>query len=109
MINIPNYNPNFGRERTWFNSLAPMWDLNDVREDLSEHINVVSTSLSRRFRGRSSYHMTRGTSSETDRLVINKVNLGSTSYQGGHNSASDKVSLLKNSIPKLFIISIHFI
>ncbi|XP_031623210.1 transmembrane protein 184C [Contarinia nasturtii] len=84
-INIPN----FGNDRTWFNSLAPMWDFNDVREDLSEHIGVVGSSLSRRFRGRTSYYMARG--AETDRLVINNANLGSTSYQGAYNinSASD--------------------
>lgn len=87
-INIPNY----GNDRTWFNSLAPMWDLTDVQQDLSEHIGVVGSSLSRRFRGRTSYLMTRGTS-ETARLVANQ-NLGSsTSYQqpGGYNvnSASD--------------------
>lgn len=85
-INIPNY----GNERTWFNSLAPMWDLTDVQQDLSEHIGVVGSSLSRRFRGRTAYQLTRGTS-ETDRLMTNNINLGSSSaYQAGYNhSASD--------------------
>ncbi|XP_055299784.1 transmembrane protein 184C [Sitodiplosis mosellana] len=87
-INIPNY----GNDRTWFNYVQDMWDMTDVQQDLSEHIGVVGSSLSRRFRGRSSYHMTRGTS-ETERLM-NNPNLGSsTSYQqhGGYNinSASD--------------------
>lgn len=84
-INIPNY----GNERTWFSSLAPMWDLTDVQQDLTEHIGVVGSSLSRRFRGRTSYHLTRGTS-ETDRLVANNPNLASA-YQGGYNisNASD--------------------
>lgn len=83
-INIPNY----GNERTWFSSLAPMWDLTDVQQDLTEHIGVVGSSLSRRFRGRTSYHLTRG-NTETDRLMNNGT-LGSA-YQGGYNvnSASD--------------------
>lgn len=84
-INIPNY----GNDRTWFSSLAPMWDFTDVQQDLSEHIGVVGSSLSRRFRGRTSYHLTRGTT-ETARLMTNSAALGST-YQGGYNlnSASD--------------------
>lgn len=84
-INIPNY----GNDRTWFNSLAPMWDFSDVQQDLSEHIGVVGSSLSRRFRGRTAYNLTRG--SETDRLMTNNVNMGSSTYQGGYNvnSASD--------------------
>lgn len=83
-INIPNY----GNERTWFSSLAPMWDITDVQQDLSEHIGVVGSSLSRRFRGRTAYHLTRGT--ESERLVSNNANLGS-GYQGGYNisNASD--------------------
>lgn len=82
-INIPNY----GNERTWFSSLAPMWDITDVQQDLTEHIGVLGSSLSRRFRGRTSYHLTRGTT-ETDRLTSGT--LGSA-YQGGYNinSASD--------------------
>lgn len=86
-INIPNY----GNERTWFNSLAPMWDFTDVQQDLTEHIGVVGSSLSRRFRGRTTYHMPRGIS-ETDRLMISSATMGSiSSYQGGgyNNSASD--------------------
>lgn len=51
--------------------------------NLSEHINVVGSSLSRRFRGRTAYHLTRGTS-ETDRLVANTAN-AAAAYQGGYN------------------------
>lgn len=84
-INIPNY----GNDRTWFNSLAPMWDLTDVGQDLSDHIGVVGSSLSRRLRGRTAYQLTRGTS-ETDRLMTNNANLGSMAYQTGYiQSASD--------------------
>lgn len=86
-INIENY----GNDRTWFNYVSPMWDLTDVQQDLAEHIGVVGSTLSRRFRGRTSYHMTRGTS-ETDRLMNNPNMTSSTSYQhGGYsvNNASD--------------------
>lgn len=85
-INIPNY----GNDRTWFNQLAPMWDFEDVRQDLSDHIGVVGSSLSRRFRGRTQYQLARGTS-ETDRLMINSLNAGASApYQSGYNySASD--------------------
>lgn len=51
----------------------------------------MGSSLSRRFRGRTAYQLTRGTS-ETDRLVTNNPNsaAASAAYQGGYNnSASD--------------------
>lgn len=86
-INIPNY----GNDRTWFNQLAPMWDFEDVRQDLSDHIGVVGSSLSRRFRGRTQYQLARGIS-ETDRLMANGLDAGaSVPYQGGgyNYSASD--------------------
>lgn len=81
-INIPNY----GNDRTWFNSLAPMWDFTDVQQDLTEHIGVVGSSLSRRFRGRTAYQLTRGTS-ETDRLMTNNANPGPLSSYQGHSYA----------------------
>lgn len=85
-INIPNY----GNDRTWFNQLAPMWDFEDVRQDLSDHIGVVGSSLSRRFRGRTQYQLARGIS-ETDRLMANSLDASTSApYQGGYNySASD--------------------
>lgn len=92
-INIPDY----GNDRTWFNSLSQMWDMSDVRHDVSEHLGVVGSSLSRRLRGRTAYHLTRGT--ETDHLMSSNLNLGATSscYQVGFNSASDSdVSTIGN-------------
>lgn len=54
----------------------------DVRQDVTEHFGVVSSSLSRRFRGRSSYNLSRDTP-ETERLT-------SPQYQHVYNpSASD--------------------
>lgn len=91
-INIPDY----GNDRTWFSALAAMWDVRDVQQDVTEHLGVVGSSFVRRLRGRSSYHLTRGTS-ETDHLMSNNINTLSSSqslYQGnGQNynitSASD--------------------
>lgn len=80
-INIPDYNT----DRTWLNALAAMWDLSDVGQDVSDHLGVVGSSLTRRLRGRSSYQYTRSTS-ETDYLI--NANPGSLAvpqsfYQSG--------------------------
>lgn len=56
-INIPHYSS----DRGWLNAFLAMWDVSDVRQDVSDHFGVVGSSLSRRLRGRSAYHMTRGT------------------------------------------------
>lgn len=85
-INIPDY----GNDRTWYNALAAMWDMRDVQQDVTEHLGVVGSSLSRRLRGRTAYHLTRGTS-ETDHLISPNA----YSYQGTNyllNSASDSES-----------------
>lgn len=59
-------------------------------QDLSDHIGVVGSSLSRRFRGRAAYQRC---TSETDHLMRNSLNNAAASsapYQGGYNySASD--------------------
>lgn len=39
-----------------------MFNISDIQQDVSEHFGVVGSSLSRRLRGRSSYHMARGSS-----------------------------------------------
>lgn len=63
-INIPHYGPG----GSWYNAFLAMLDVTDVQQDVSEHIGVVGSSLSRRFRGRSMYHLTRG-STESDYLI----------------------------------------
>lgn len=85
-INVPDYRNN----TTWFNSLTAMWDMADVRQDVTEHLGVVGSSLSRRFRGRSSYNLSRGTN-ETARLMTNSIHDSSSpQYQHVYNpSASD--------------------
>ncbi|KAL0884110.1 hypothetical protein ABMA27_016129 [Loxostege sticticalis] len=49
-------------------SFLAMWDVSDVKRDISEHLGVVGSSFSRRLRGKSMYHMTRGCD-ESSRLV----------------------------------------
>lgn len=41
-------------------SFLAMWDVSDVKRDISEHLGVVGSSFSRRLRGKSMYHMARG-------------------------------------------------
>lgn len=84
-INIPDY----GNDRTWYNAFAAMWDMSDVQQDVTEHLGVVGSSLSRRLRGRTAYHLTRG-SSETDHLITPNA----FPYQGGssYSAASDSES-----------------
>ncbi|XP_059061904.1 transmembrane protein 184C [Achroia grisella] len=49
-------------------SFLAMWDVSDVKRDISEHLGVVGSSFSRRLRGKSMYHMARGYD-ESSRLV----------------------------------------
>lgn len=45
-----------------------MWDISDVQHDITEHLGIVGSSISRRIRGRSMYTLTRG-SDEYSNLV----------------------------------------
>lgn len=83
-INIPDYNT----DRTWLNALVAMWDLTDVGQDVSDHLGVVGSSLTRRLRGRSAYQYVRSTS-EADYLINSNPNslaVPQSFYQsgGGH-------------------------
>lgn len=53
-------------------SFLAMWDVSDVKRDISEHLGVVGSSFSRRLRGKTMYHMTRGYD-ESSRLVSDPV------------------------------------
>ncbi|KAL4703312.1 hypothetical protein ACJJTC_006675 [Scirpophaga incertulas] len=57
-------------------SFLAMWDVSDVKRDISEHLGVVGSSFSRRLRGKSMYHMTRGCD-ESSRLVNDSVSSSS--------------------------------
>lgn len=54
--------------RSCLGSFLAMWDVSDVKRDISEHLGVVGSSFSRRLRGKSMYHMARGYD-ESSRLV----------------------------------------
>lgn len=77
-INIPDY----GNNQTWFSSLSQMWDMSDVRHDVTEHLGVVGSSLSRRLRGRNAYYLTRGTESA---YLMSNNEATSSGYQNGYN------------------------
>ncbi|XP_055376553.1 transmembrane protein 184C isoform X2 [Condylostylus longicornis] len=81
-INVPQYwnNP----DRNWFNAFLAMWDIRDVHEDVTEHLEVVSSAITRPFRGRSNYLVAPGGYSTESQYLIPE-NAGNTSsyYQGG--------------------------
>lgn len=88
-INIPDY----GQDRSWYSALKALIDLTDVSQDVTEHLGVVGSSLSRRLRGRTAYQMTRGRS-ETVYLMGNSMTSSGMSssqigYQGYEQSDSD--------------------
>lgn len=84
--NIPNY----GTHTTWYNGLLAMLDISDIQQDVTEHIGVVGSSLSRRLRGRTMYQMPRG--GETDYL-IQTPNLGDA---GGNNCYQSGINYVGN-------------
>lgn len=97
-INIPHYD---SAGVSWYNAFIDMWDISDVHQDVSEHIGVVGSSLSRRFRGRSMYSMTRGgdsyipTTIGTEReLLVNTT--GTDCYQSDVNMPSSNSQSLSN-------------
>lgn len=80
-INITDY----GNERTWVSALSDVFSLSDVHEDVSEHLGVLGSSLSRRLRGRTAYHLTPGVS-ESEHLMSNSIL--SQSANGSNGSGS---------------------
>lgn len=70
--NSPQYwnNP----DHNWWRAFLSMMDITDMQEDVSEHLGVVTSSISRRFQGRSNYQpLSRGVqrrlSSENEYLI----------------------------------------
>ncbi|XP_065083473.1 transmembrane protein 184C isoform X2 [Ochlerotatus camptorhynchus] len=59
---------NGGSNGSWYNALLNMLDISDVHQDVSEHLGVVGSSLSRRLRGRTTYQMPRGGSGSCDNM-----------------------------------------
>ncbi|XP_073824329.1 transmembrane protein 184C isoform X3 [Musca autumnalis] len=76
-INSPQYwsNPN----HNWCRAFLSMIDISDIQEDVTEHLGVVSSSISRRFQGRNSYQpLSRGprrSSSESEYLMNKRLDV----------------------------------
>ncbi|XP_059617559.1 transmembrane protein 184C [Phlebotomus argentipes] len=91
-INIPHFNS----DRNWMTAITSMLDFSDVQQDVSEHLGVVGSSLSRRLRGRTSYQMARGTT-EHDYLISTGVNPpegpSTTYYQSGMRNVANITSI----------------
>lgn len=79
-INVPNYDYDT-RRNGWLHAFLAMMDISDVTQDVGDHIHVVSSSLTRRIRGRTAYNMARGRNSESEYLVPS--NLGYQAAGGG--------------------------
>ncbi|XP_013175452.1 PREDICTED: transmembrane protein 184C [Papilio xuthus] len=62
----------FDPDRSCLGSFLAMWDVSDVKRDITEHLGVVGSTFSRRLRGKSMYHMARGYD-ESSRLVTEPV------------------------------------
>ncbi|XP_055642060.1 transmembrane protein 184C [Toxorhynchites rutilus septentrionalis] len=100
---------NGGSNGSWYSALLNMLDISDVHQDVSEHLGVVGSSLSRRLRGRTMYHMPRdgggsGESfggSEREYLVQTAGSSSNLSrgqcYQSGINQSGNS---LYSNIPK---------
>lgn len=89
-INIPHYENN----QSFFNSFVAMWDISDIQQDVTEHIGVMGSSLTRRFRGRTAYSMARGTTTEADYLITHSTQSplcyqSGLPYSGNYNSMSN--------------------
>lgn len=81
----PFHLPHYTQHRSWYDALLAMLDISDVQEDVSEHIGVVGSSLSRRFRGRTNYQVPRsGSNNETQYLIPHMS--ASQCYQSGLES-----------------------
>ncbi|XP_075151463.1 transmembrane protein 184C [Haematobia irritans] len=107
-INSPQYwnNPN----HNWCRAFLSMIDISDIQEDVTEHLGVVSSSISRRFQGRNSYQpLSRGTrrsSSESENLITKRQDDGeagtsqplTTSCDVNDNTAGIRPTTSKASI-----------
>uniref|UniRef100_A0A182NU74 Organic solute transporter ostalpha n=1 Tax=Anopheles dirus TaxID=7168 RepID=A0A182NU74_9DIPT len=58
-----------GAPQPWYFGFLTMLDLSDVRQDVSEHLGEVGSSLSRRFRGRTVYDLAPSSSRTCDMSI----------------------------------------
>lgn len=89
-INSPQYwnNPN----HSWCRAFLSMMDISDMQEDVTEHLGVVGSTLSRRFQGRSTYQplarSPRRSSSESEYLIGKRQDQQHQQQQSGNSSQS---------------------
>ncbi|XP_050300059.1 transmembrane protein 184C [Anthonomus grandis grandis] len=71
------------RPQSCCSSFLAMWDISDVGRDVQEHLSIVTSSISRTIRGRSTYSIPRG-SDEYQNLMSPREghNLPADFYQG---------------------------
>lgn len=89
-INVPNYDYDQTRRNGWLRAFLTMIDISDVTQDVGDHFNAVGSSLSRRFRGRNSYRMTRGSTSEAEYLVPPQLGYQSSMPKHGYGATESK-------------------
>lgn len=99
-INVPNYDYDQTRRNGWLRAFLTMIDISDVTQDVGEHFGVVGSSLSRRFRGRTSYRMARGSTSEAEYLVPPQLGYQSSMPKHRYGALETKhMSIAKQSPP----------
>ncbi|XP_052896088.1 transmembrane protein 184C [Anopheles moucheti] len=74
-----------GTSQPWYYGFLTMLDLSDVRQDVSEHLGEVGSSLSRRFRGRAVYDLAPGSSRTCDMNISGSEREFLVSQEGGTN------------------------
>uniref|UniRef100_A0A182S8V9 Uncharacterized protein n=1 Tax=Anopheles maculatus TaxID=74869 RepID=A0A182S8V9_9DIPT len=75
-----------GALQSWYYGFLTMLDLSDVRQDVSEHLGEVGSSLSRRFRGRAVYDLAPGSSRTCDMNISGSEREFLVPQDGGANN-----------------------
>ncbi|XP_017770808.1 PREDICTED: transmembrane protein 184C [Nicrophorus vespilloides] len=75
--------------QSWITAFLAMWDISDVQRDITEHLGIVGSSISRRIRGRSMYTLAKG-----DDEWANLVTKPATSAPAGGLYQNDSDALL---------------
>ncbi|XP_066595759.1 transmembrane protein 184C [Prorops nasuta] len=86
-----SYKPfvNLTQTQAWWDAFRAMWDVSDVHSDLKEHLGVVSSSLSRRIRGRSNYQQPFCSANERTSLLLPETTAPAASKSAPACSFSD--------------------
>ncbi|KAJ3659490.1 hypothetical protein Zmor_011177 [Zophobas morio] len=79
-----------GLHQSCCQAFLAMWDISDVHSDIQEHLGIVSSSISRRIRGRSMYTIPRG-DNEYANLVSPQHGAASAPSSGFYQNNYDDV------------------